>query len=84
MHLLRYCVVFLCGFVGATALFAATDSFDLEVEVFLLSVVLCTGGESSLFECDHNGLRGDNCGLLEAAGVRCQGTGNLICVHIIL
>ena len=37
----------------------------------LLDNVLCTGNESSLLECDHNGVEVHNCDHFEDAGVSC-------------
>ena len=36
-----------------------------------LDNVMCTGNESSLLECDHNGFEVHNCGHYEDAGVSC-------------
>ena len=40
----------------------------------LLDNVLCTGQESNILECMHNGLKISNCGQDEIAGVHCDGT----------
>ena len=37
-----------------------------------LDNVVCTGGESDLTECDHNGLYIHNCDDSELAGVHCD------------
>ena len=39
----------------------------------LLDNVLCTGQESNILECMHNGLKISNCGQDEIAGVHCDG-----------
>ena len=39
----------------------------------LLDNVLCTGEESNLLECMHSGLRINNCGQDDIAGVSCDG-----------
>ena len=71
--------MFLCGFVGAES-----GYYFEGTRVILLDNVQCTGVESSLLDCDHNGFWSYNCDPIDEVGVRCQGTGNLICVQIIL
>ena len=39
----------------------------------VLDDLLCTGTESSLFDCTHSGVNIHNCGHSEDAGVRCTG-----------
>ena len=39
----------------------------------MLDDLLCTGTESSLFDCTHSGVNIHNCGHYEDAGVRCTG-----------
>ena len=40
----------------------------------LLDDVSCLGNESSLFSCEHRGIRNHNCDHSEDAGVRCGNT----------
>ena len=40
----------------------------------ILDNIICTGEESTLFECGHNPLRENNCEHSEDAGVQCGGT----------
>ena len=55
---------------GATALtgISVVDGTGLIV----LDNLLCTGNESRLIDCPHNGLGSHNCGHQEDAGVRCS------------
>ena len=39
----------------------------------ILDEVNCTGEESQLFECGHNGIRNHDCSHYQDAGVRCTG-----------
>ena len=41
-----------------------------------LDNVQCRGTETRLIDCPANALGSHNCGHIEDAGVRCQGTGN--------
>ena len=38
---------------------------------FVLDDLHCTGSESSIFDCPHNGERNHDCSASEIAGVRC-------------
>ena len=39
----------------------------------ILDNVICTGRETNLTECDHNGVGVSNCDRSEEAGVECEG-----------
>ena len=71
-------MILLCGFSDAVALDSAY--YGQGTGPILLDNVVCTGSESSLFECDHNGIGRHNCTHSEDASVQCQG--NMICIHI--
>ena len=65
-------MVFLCGFVGAWA--TQIPYVDRGTGPIVLDEVECTGvAESSLLECDHNGIGHHYCDYSEFAGVICQG-----------
>ena len=52
-------------------------------EHFVLDDLHCTGSESSIFDCPHNGEWNENCGASEHAGVRCtDGKPTFICANI--
>ena len=72
--------MFLCGFTGAVALHSAY--YGPGTGPILLDELQCTGTESSLFDCGHNGIGNHDCSHYDDASVRCQG--NIICIHIIL
>ena len=39
---------------------------------FVLDDLQCTGSETSIFDCQHNGEWNENCGASEIAGVECD------------
>ena len=43
---------------------------------YILDNVQCKGNETSLFDCEHNGINKHNCGKNERAGVECIGKEN--------
>lgn len=48
----------------------------------LLDNVNCGGNESNLLDCTHGGIKQQNCGVLDAAGVMCRG--NLIVIYMMV
>ena len=50
-----------------------TSSYGPGLGPILLDDVNCTGNESSLFSCDHNGLGNHNCSHFQDAAVNCPG-----------
>ena len=71
-------MVFLCGFVGAEIFnFPYSRQEPLPI---VLADLTCTGTESSLLDCGHNGIGHHNCTHNDDAGVRCQG--NIICMNL--
>ena len=61
------------GFSPTGALAYSYAHFGRGVGPITLDNVQCTGLESYLTDCSHNGLYIHNCGHGEDAGVRCQG-----------
>ena len=45
---------------------------------YILDDVQCKGDETSLFDCEHNGINNHNCGKRERAGVICIGKKNTL------
>ncbi|XP_071804947.1 uncharacterized protein [Asterias amurensis] len=63
-----------CRQLGFTAAISATDRFQTGVGEIFLDDLECSGGESRLIDCPHPGLRTNNCGHSEDAGVVCSAT----------
>ena len=66
-------------FSGAFALRSAT--FGRGGGPIFLDNVVCTGDESSLAECQHQGIGSHDCFHFEDAGVVCPGEICNLCVH---
>ncbi|NWY63518.1 DMBT1 protein, partial [Erithacus rubecula] len=74
-----------CRQLGCGSAVAATSdaSFGEGTGSIYLDEVRCSGRESSLFQCSHQGWGVHNCGHREDAGVVCSGTTHLTaCVQI--
>ena len=70
------------GYARATRV-TVRASFGRGSGTIWLDNVLCTGLESGLGECDHNGWGAHNCAHSEDAGVVCEGTCmSHVCDHI--
>ena len=67
---LQYCAM-IYYLIGATALRSA--SFGQGIGEILLDNLRCTGTETRLVDCPHNGIGIDNCAHSEDAGLRCAG-----------
>ena len=73
-------MVFFCGYLGAQASkfpFSAQESLPI-----VLADLTCTGTESSLLDCGHNGIGHHDCTHNDDAAVRCQGS--IICINMCL
>ena len=57
--------------IGAT--FSCCAAFGQGTGSIVLDDLACTGTETSLFLCSHNGLNSHNCGHSEDVGVTCIG-----------
>ena len=56
-------------YIGSTILGETQTSTNLSI---LLDNIVCSGHESTLFECIHNAVGEHNCDHSEDAGVRCH------------
>ena len=63
-----------CLFPGLDAIAFDEAYFGEGSGTILLDDVICSGTESDLLSCSHNGLRVHDCDHSEDAGVRCEGT----------
>ena len=78
MHNIYNIVNSYCSFPGLDAI-AFDEAYFGEGNGFIwLDNVICSGTESDLLSCSHNGLGVHNCDHYEDAGVRCEGTFILI------
>ena len=66
-------VCHMLGYPSATAYFKAQSAFGQgpSGSRFVLDNLNCTGNESSVFDCPHNGEWNEDCRANEIAGVRC-------------
>ena len=62
---------YVLSFIGATVLFGSSV-VDGTGQI-VLDDLQCTGSESRLIDCPHNGLGNHNCDHSEDAGIRCTG-----------
>lgn len=67
-------------FISCTGAVALTSGFTNGAGQIWLDNVQCTGRETALLSCTHNGLGVHNCVHAEDAGVRCQ-PGEVIHMH---
>ena len=65
-----YAKPFVISFIGATLLFGSSV-VDGTGQI-VLDDLQCTGDESRLVDCPHNGLGSHNCDHSQDAGVRCS------------
>ena len=65
----KYVQPYVLSFVGAVLLFGS--SVVSGTGQILLDDLQCTGNESRLFDCPHNGLGNHSCSHSDDAGVRC-------------
>ena len=69
------------GFSKATKAFKKSKADDFygiapSGNNFVLDDLDCTGNETSIFDCSHNGEWNENCAFTDIAGVQCA-TGNI-------
>ena len=64
-----------CRMLGFSSAETIYDPSTPVGEHFVLDNLRCTGNESSIFDCPHNGEWLENCGASEIAGVRCASGG---------
>ena len=71
-----------CSFSGLDATAFGEAYFGEGNGLIWLDNVICSGTESDLLSCSHNGLGVHNCDHSEDAGVKCEGTFILIPVYL--
>ena len=60
--------------LGSTGLAIGEAAFGQGTSTILLDQVICSTGQSNIFDCVHNGFENHDCLHREDAGVRCSGS----------